>query len=320
MKNKFLLLLLLPFLTCMQLQAQDFSGLLNKKLTPINDVATMVESGLGSLIGGGKIKGRIDSIIVVADAEQQLQVKVFYDGFENAIIKAYVTDAQKARLEAVKKTESSLGATANPVICNLALNTNFPKGQLLESPFLKIEITKTTNKPGQIFLYALNKKWKVDLEPENVVVKIKPQPIGNTSRLKETEAKDIIPSKRIVFDAARLYYNPKLDVKMQPQTMEMRRTIPRVGGQQSLTRKYPIDSLRLLLGLSDNISGTWINTDAATNSITKIIITNNNELQVFGKCSPTDCDWGKTTLTDNGNNTFSLQHRLQNIYPEFYVC
>lgn len=42
-------------------------------------------------------------------------------------------------------------------------------------------------------------------------------------------------------------------------------------------------------------SGTWINNDAATSGVTRIIISNSGQtlsVHPYGKCSPTDCDWG----------------------------
>ena len=43
--------------------------------------------------------------------------------------------------------------------------------------------------------------------------------------------------------------------------------------------------------------GTWVNEDSNTKGITRLVITqagNSYEVQGFGKCHPTDCDWGKT--------------------------
>ena len=68
-------------------RTQNFSNLQNKKLNKIDDVGSMVESGLGALLGGGKIKGDIDSVVVVNDSERELQVKIFFRGFDNGFFK-----------------------------------------------------------------------------------------------------------------------------------------------------------------------------------------------------------------------------------------
>ena len=53
--------------------------------------------------------------------------------------------------------------------------------------------------------------------------------------------------------------------------------------------------------LAPNITGTWRNTDANTSSLTRVVVTSNStKIQSFGKCTPTDCDWGTVNLTPNG--------------------
>ncbi len=52
-----------------------------------------------------------------------------------------------------------------------------------------------------------------------------------------------------------------------------------------------------------NLTGTWRNTDSNTGSITRLVVTSNStRVQAFGKCSPTDCDWGTVNLTPSGSN------------------
>lgn len=44
--------------------------------------------------------------------------------------------------------------------------------------------------------------------------------------------------------------------------------------------------------------GAWHNADASTRSITRVVISRagaNLAVRSFGKCSPTDCDWGAVT-------------------------
>jgi len=51
-------------------------------------------------------------------------------------------------------------------------------------------------------------------------------------------------------------------------------------------------------------AGTWLNNDAATAGVTKIIITHlggqNLRVHPYAKCYPTDCDWGTKDVTFNG--------------------
>lgn len=58
--------------------------------------------------------------------------------------------------------------------------------------------------------------------------------------------------------------------------------------------------------------GTWANKDANTRGVTRLVITsaggNKLNIQVFGQCHPTDCDWGTTSLTTYGVNVQDTNH------------
>jgi hypothetical protein len=62
-----------------------------------------------------------------------------------------------------------------------------------------------------------------------------------------------------------------------------------------------------------DLIGTWKNTNSNTRGITRVVISsaggNALNVQVFGKCSPTDCDWGKTNLITYGNSVQDKDHR-----------
>jgi hypothetical protein len=49
----------------------------------------------------------------------------------------------------------------------------------------------------------------------------------------------------------------------------------------------------------DELLGTWMNRDTNTRGMTKLVLTKVNDQQVgvhgFGKCTPSDCDWGAIT-------------------------
>ena len=56
------------------------------------------------------------------------------------------------------------------------------------------------------------------------------------------------------------------------------------------------------------IVGEWINIDTNKGDVTRIIITNDrNELSIeaFGRCHPTDCEWGKVKLHCIAASAFS---------------
>jgi len=48
---------------------------------------------------------------------------------------------------------------------------------------------------------------------------------------------------------------------------------------------------------TSSASETWVNKDTKTKGVTKVTFTNNMKtINVWGKCAPKDCDWGKTTV------------------------
>jgi hypothetical protein len=58
--------------------------------------------------------------------------------------------------------------------------------------------------------------------------------------------------------------------------------------------------------------GTWVNKDSNTGGVTRLVITsaggNKLNIQVFGKCHPTDCDWGTAPVTTYGLNVQDTNH------------
>jgi hypothetical protein len=60
-------------------------------------------------------------------------------------------------------------------------------------------------------------------------------------------------------------------------------------------------------GLADYL-GDWRNSDPNTRGITRVSLNNEGstlQLQAWGKCHPTDCDWGKTDATAFARNVGS---------------
>jgi len=58
--------------------------------------------------------------------------------------------------------------------------------------------------------------------------------------------------------------------------------------------------------------GNWINEDENTRGITKAVIRTESDsifVHMWGKCHPTDCDWGEesTTNSDANDNQLSLE-------------
>ena len=57
----------------------------------------------------------------------------------------------------------------------------------------------------------------------------------------------------------------------------------------------------------------WVNTDSNTNGLTRISITQNGSALVvhaYGKCTPTDCDWGSVQAPYSGKGPFSVPYKF----------
>ncbi|MGI0493007.1 hypothetical protein ACN4EG_14590 [Alkalinema pantanalense CENA528] len=57
--------------------------------------------------------------------------------------------------------------------------------------------------------------------------------------------------------------------------------------------------------------GNWVNVNSNTSGITRFVITKQGQdlrIQVFGKCHPTDCDWGLAPLVTYGRNVQDPNH------------
>ncbi len=57
--------------------------------------------------------------------------------------------------------------------------------------------------------------------------------------------------------------------------------------------------------------GTWENTNSRTGGITRFIVSSrgrNLNIQVFGKCTPSDCNWGSTRLITYGSSVSDSNH------------
>lgn len=255
-------------LCTIQLNAQNFSGLENKKLNKLDDVTGLL-TGLIS-----KLDGKVESVTVTYDSERTLKLSIAYTGLSNAYFKASVLDAQKKQLKGTSKIEYSLEGKTSPLEIEFALSGDLPEGLTLDSPYLEIKLSKSKNEfVKNTNLYNLNKQWKTDVNPENITIQAVLDPIGSAANLKENNQKIIIPKKK-----------PQIKLNYNKAILSTIRTTP----TRTLTPTVK----------KNTIDGTWVNTNANTRSITKVVVSNNGKnVRVYGKCSPRDCDWGTKTLS-----------------------
>ena len=61
----------------------------------------------------------------------------------------------------------------------------------------------------------------------------------------------------------------------------------------------------------EDFVGTWMNTNTNTSGITRLVVTQQSgalRIQVFGKCHPSDCDWGSANLITYGRTVQDTDH------------
>lgn len=264
-------------LCTLQLKAQNFSGLENKKLTKLDDVAGLV-TGLIS-----KLDGKVEAVTVTYDSERTLKLRITYSGLSTAYFSASVLDSQKKRLQGTASVSYSLEGKESPLELEFSLSESLPEGTELDSPYLEIKLAKSKNEfIKNTTLYNLNKQWKTEVNPENITIQAVLEPIGSAANLKENTQKIIIPTKK-----------PPIKFTYNKALLSSVRTTPTRTVTSTTVKKNTVD-------------GTWVNTNKNTRGITKIIVSNNGKkVRVYGKCSPKDCDWGtKTLLATRGINMY----------------
>ena len=56
---------------------------------------------------------------------------------------------------------------------------------------------------------------------------------------------------------------------------------------------------------SERLTGEWINANPKTRGVTSVVVANDSfgwNVEAWGKCHPTDCQWGRTKLTPMGDS------------------
>lgn len=279
----------LPFLMIMTVfsptlsYTQNISGLEGKKLTKLDDIGSAVVS----LFGSKDLEGDIKELIVTWDSENKLGFKMKYTGFETAYLRVQVLGPEKSNQNDVSKIEKDLTGTKDSLQLDLLLKEDLQEGTYFESPFLEVKISKSKDKfGGKVFLYSLHKKWQENINPENLVINIQPEPIGKAASLKANEEQIIMPSKN--------------------QKFLINKSLMSEAARHATNRNF-IRASGMEINTTDGsaMDGTWINIGNTTRGISKVVISNaGKKIQVFGSCHPQDCDWGEKPLAVQNNGSY----------------
>jgi hypothetical protein len=156
-------------------QTENYSDLLNKTLTRT-----------GNKTFEGEEKGWVLNVTVIKDTEEDLELSVFLEGDgEDVYLKTELCNLlglKKSEIEHPRMVQ--FPSNGEPTILAYHLGDNAPRGALQKPPFLKVFISKTPSFENKKFAkFNLNKKFFRELLPEEVVVRITPQAIGQASQL-----------------------------------------------------------------------------------------------------------------------------------------
>ncbi|HYU10562.1 MAG TPA: hypothetical protein VEK77_14390 [Gemmatimonadales bacterium] len=184
MKRPIWLLMIPLLLPSSTLLAQNFSGLEGKDLTAVEDLDVVASNGVLSLLGPGRnINGRIARVLVRGDRERRLVIVVSYNGFPKGGFRATVQDQTKQaqRWLGTPHVDSDTGSGQVEITVNLD-TLHVPEGTSFESTYLRLGFNKQGKSVGKEFQFLLPKKWQLAIRPENVVVNVRPTPIGRASQ------------------------------------------------------------------------------------------------------------------------------------------
>jgi len=185
---------------------QNFSGLQDKELRPLTDVQSGAQSILGgllkdtpagSLLGG--TTGKIDRVVVADDRERRLAVRVTCSGLAGKQLQGELRGSNRRPQREFRPAQATVGPESNEVELVFEVPPSVPEGTELQSPFLYLKVLRPgLPLPELERAFELGKRWKVGIKPENLVIRITPQPEGAAAQLKEEEVKVVLPPASVL--------------------------------------------------------------------------------------------------------------------------
>lgn len=172
--------------------------LLGKELSKTDNINSAVESGIGLLFGAKKLQGEIETVKVTDDIYNSISVNVSYEGFANKWLKGSIINSEQRTLSAIKSEPVQLAEDETETTLKFNLE-KAEENEILESAFLKLLVCeKETSVSGKIYLYLLPKDWTekgltseepvYDFIQEDLIVQVKPTPVGSAVDLKNTSS------------------------------------------------------------------------------------------------------------------------------------
>ena len=217
-KYKFKGIFLILMIIAMGVQAQNFSGLKGKEL-----------SRSGKKMFEGETPDQQLTVKVTDDTEQRLEVEVKLTGFEGErYVKGVLTTIIGLKISYITMPEPVLITSGSPK--KLAFEMQVEKwleGREYAAPELRLFISESGDFDKDFFAkYRLGKKFFKPVNPENMVINVRPAPIGSAASLPSTPPapnKVVVPQRKTyeVFKANKTI-NPRL---MHISTLPVKTTV-----------------------------------------------------------------------------------------------
>ncbi len=172
--------------------AQNFSGLQGKELNKIDDASLALLS-----LGAKKLNGKIEIVTVTYDSEKTLKLDIIHSSLENNYISFSIIDATRKRISQISSVKYTQIGADKLIQVEFVLDENLAEGTTIESTYLQIDVKKSKSNflPTSI-LYSLDKKWKTEINAENLIIPIKLEPIGSAKKLRANNRVLVIPYKK----------------------------------------------------------------------------------------------------------------------------
>ena len=205
--------------------SQELKG---KELIKTDNINSAVESGIGLLFGSKKLEGEIENVTVTKDSYNSLEIKVVFSGFANNWLKGSIINSEQRVLSEIKTEPIQLTSGENQKSIIFKVDDR-KEIETLESAFLKLLVCeKERSVSGKVFLYHLPKTWTenglsdekpvYDFIQEDLVIEVKPIPVGSAVELKNTnEQTKILPMPQKT--VKNVYTNKVYKGKVERQNM-----------------------------------------------------------------------------------------------------
>ncbi|HYF69304.1 MAG TPA: hypothetical protein VD884_14265, partial [Ohtaekwangia sp.] len=168
--------------------AQNYSGLLNKELSPDVSKETIVGGILEILTSGGQPEGTITRVKVLDDRDISLTVGITFTGYKAGYVHIFLTDEDLTTLKGFPVPKVAIEKDKKDVQLRIQLDpTVYKENETFEAARLVITVSKTEDiATGSQRIYKLNKKFNNPITAENIIIPVALVPVGSAASLPAT--------------------------------------------------------------------------------------------------------------------------------------